>query len=115
MKKKKNPAPDVPKKAPKKIPDQKEFTPLYPNDLPLQEKWYTNASLQQLMEVSRGTIYSYRRKGLLRTHKWGGTIRFNKAYVDWMMENGGKKLSWFSMLFTLANNFDWLTDMVEMC
>jgi len=91
---------------------KKKIIPLYPLNLPLSDIWYTFADLMLIIKVKRGVIYSYIRKGILRPHDWGGTIRFNKAYVDWMFENGGKKLSWFGWLIAITHNFDWMIDMV---
>jgi hypothetical protein len=116
MKKKQNKrkASALPKAASKKnSPRKKEkIVPLYPPDLPLSEKWYTYADLVIMIQVKRGAIYRYIQKGILRKHYWGGTPRFNKTYVDWMFENGGKKLSWFGWLIAITHNFDWMIDMM---
>jgi hypothetical protein len=91
---------------------KKEIVPLYPPDLSLSEKWYTYTDLEQIINVKRGVIYGYTRKGILRLHNWGGTVRFNKAYVDWMFENGGKKFTWFGWLLAITHSFDYVTDLV---
>lgn len=91
---------------------KKEFIPLYPPDLPLSDTWYTYADLILIIKVGRGAIYRYIQMGILRVHAWGGTVRFNKAYVDWMFENGGKKFTWIGWLMALINNFDWAADLV---
>lgn len=86
---------------------KKKIVPLYPPDLPLSDIWYTFADLTIKINVKRGAIYRYIKKGILRAHYWGGTVRFNKAYVDWMFENGGKKFTWFGWLIALTQYFDW--------
>jgi hypothetical protein len=117
MKKKQNKrkAGALPKAAsPKNNPPQKKkkFVPLYPLDLPLSDTWYTYSDLIIMIKVERGAIHRYSKRGLLRAHRWGRTVRFNKAYVDWMFENGGKKFTLFGWLVALTHNFDRMVDMM---
>lgn len=78
---------------PVKKSKKKKVVPLWPENLPLDEIWYTFADLMALLKVGRTSIDRYRNMGLLRHHKWGSTLRFNKAYVDWMIQNGDIKLT----------------------
>lgn len=90
---------------------EKKVTDLPPDDLPLSDEWLTIADLVDRFQVKRGVIYRYRIEGILRAHKWGGTVRFNKTYVDWMIQNGGK-FAWLGWLLAVSNNFDWLMDWI---
>jgi hypothetical protein len=38
----------------------------------------------------------------------GRTLRFNKAYVDRLIQNRNKKLSWISPLLAVTNSFAWV-------
>jgi len=83
-----------------------EVKQLSPDDLPLSDTWYHMDDLITMFKVKRPTIDRYRLMGILRHHKWGGTLRFNKTYVDWMIKNGGRKLS--CILWLLSTwNWEW--------
>lgn len=92
--------------------NRKGIVYLSPADLPLTDKWFTISELEIMFNVKRGVISRYRQAGILRPHKWGGTLRFNKTYVDWMIQNGGKKFTWLGWLLALTNNFEWVADLL---
>ena len=75
---------------------------LPPADLPLSDTWYHFSDLMEMFKVSRSTIDRYIKLGILLTHKWGGTLRFNKTYVDWMIQNGNRNFSWIIALLSSA-------------
>ena len=83
-----------------------EVKQLSPDDLPLSDTWYHMDDLITMFKVKRPTIDRYRLMGILRHHKWGGTLRFNKTYVDWMIKNGGRKLSCIVWLLSTWN-WEW--------
>jgi len=75
-----------------------------PADLPLSDTWYHFSDLMQMFKVSRSTVSRYISKGILLYHKWGGTIRFNKTYVDWMVQNGNRNFSWIIAFLSTAES-----------
>lgn len=95
------------------LPKKNEIVYLSPPDLPLTDEWYTVADLMKMFKVERGAVSRYRKSGILRPHKWGGTLRFNKTYVDWMIHNGGNKLLSIICLMAIPD-IDWLMDMAWM-
>ena len=76
-----------------------------PVDLPLSDTWYHFSDLMEMFKVSRSTIDRYIKSGILLTHKWGGTLRFNKTYVDWMIQNGNRNFSWIIAFISSADSF----------
>jgi len=86
----------------KKATKKKKLKNPPPADLPLSDTWYHFADLMGMFKVSRSTIERYVGSGILFKHKWGTTIRFNKTYVDWMINNGNRNFSWIIALLTTA-------------
>jgi len=82
-------------------------------DLPLSDTWYHFADLMRILKVSRPTLDRYIKSGMLFKHKWGGTRRFNKSYVDWMIQGNRGKLSWFIALITSAESFGIVASLTE--
>jgi hypothetical protein len=78
---------------------------LPPDDLPLSDVWFYSAEVEQMLKVKSRTINRWCNKGILVKHNWLGTIRFNKAYVDWLIEYGGRRFSWILALAGSAMNF----------
>lgn len=75
-----------------------------PLDLPLAEKWYPFKEVMAMLELTRPVINRLIKSGLLITHKWGGTLRINKAYLDWMLENGKRVFSILVFLITMESD-----------
>lgn len=75
-----------------------------PLDLPLADKWYQYQDLMMLLDVKRNVLTGYIRSGILISHKWGGTRRINKAYVDWMIKNGQKLYSFLIPVFMVGSD-----------
>ena len=63
-----------------------------PLDLPLAKEWYYCDEVMTELKVTRDVLNNFINTGLLITHKWGGTMRINKAYLDWMIVNGMRVL-----------------------
>jgi hypothetical protein len=59
-----------------------------PLDLPLSKEWFYCDEVMTELKVTRDVLNKFIKKGLLITHEWGGTMRINKAYLDWMIVNG---------------------------
>jgi|GEM_PF-2732125 len=94
--------------------NKKQDRPVYVfPDLPLSETWFHLADLMDMFKVSRTTIDRYIRTGCLFKHKWGGTLRFNKSYVDWMIQGNRGKLSWFIAMITYADSFGIVNSLTE--
>ena len=75
-----------------------------PIDLPLAEKWYLFKEVMVMLELTRPVVNKLIKSGLLVTHKWGGTLRINKAYLDWMLENGKRIFSFLASILTLGSD-----------
>lgn len=99
---KNKPVPKKPVAKAKKATPKKKLKNPPPPDLPLSDTWYHFADLMGMFKVSRTTIRRYVRLGILFKHKWGTTIRFNKTYVDWMVNNGNRNFSWIIAFLTTA-------------
>ena len=95
---KKAPAKKTPAKKPKsktkKVTRKKKPIQVPPDDLPLSDKWLYYAELVQTFRVGSKTINRWCGRGLLVKFEWDGTIRFNQAHVDWLIEYGRRKFSW---------------------
>jgi hypothetical protein len=90
---KKTPA-KKPKSEFKKVTRKRKPIEPPPDDLPLSDTWLYFAEVEQMFKVKPRTINRWCEKGILVKHDWLGTIRFNKAYIDWMIEYGSRKYSW---------------------
>ena len=88
-----------------KVMRKKKQIVLPPDDLPLSDIWFFSAELEQMFRVKPRTISRWCDKGILVKHNWLGTIRFNKAYVDWLIEYGRRKFSWILAVAGSAINF----------
>lgn len=75
-----------------------------PLDLPLSDTWYHYHHLMQMFNVKREVIDGYIKSGILISHKWGGTLRINKVYLDWMIDNGKRIFSILVFLFTMQSD-----------
>ena len=75
-----------------------------PLDLPLAEKWYHFKEVMTMLNLTRPVINGFIKSGLLITHKWGGTLRINKAYLDWMVESGKRVFSFLAAILTLGSD-----------
>ncbi len=75
-----------------------------PLDLPLSEKWYPFKDVMVMLKLTRPVIDRLIKSGLLITHKWGGTLRINKAYLDWMLENGKRVFSFLAPIITIGSD-----------
>lgn len=82
-------------------------------DLPLSDTWYHFADLMKMLKVSRPTIDRYIKSGILLKHKWGGSQRFNKSYVDWMIQGNRDKLSWIIAMITYVDSFEIVGSLTE--
>ena len=75
-----------------------------PPDLPLAEKWYLFKDVMVMLELTRPVVDRLIKSGLLITHKWGGTMRINKAYFDWMVEKGKRVFCLLAPILSLGND-----------
>ena len=75
-----------------------------PPDLPLAEKWYLFKDVMIMLELTRPVIDRLIKSGLLITHKWGGTLRINKAYFDWMVEKGKRIFSLLAPILIMGSD-----------
>ena len=98
----KKPAAKKPVAKTKKAAPKEKLKNPPPADLPLSDTWYHFADLMGMFKVSRTTLRRYITLGILFKHKWGTTIRFNKTYVDWMVNNGNRNFSWIIAFLTTA-------------
>ena len=94
--------------------NKKQDPPVYVfPDLPLSETWFHFADLMEMFKVSRTTLDRYISTGILFKHKWGGTHRFNKSYVDWMIQGNRGKLSLILSLLMCSDSFDTIFSLTE--
>lgn len=75
-----------------------------PPDLPLGENWYLFKDVMIMLKLTRPVIDRLIKSGLLITHKWGGTLRINQAYLDWMVKNGKRIFSLLAPILTLGSD-----------
>jgi hypothetical protein len=71
-----------------------------PLDLPLAEKWYLFKDVMSMLDLTRPVIDRLIKSGLLI----GNTLRINKAYFDWMIENGKRIFSFLAPILTLGSD-----------
>ena len=75
-----------------------------PIDLPLAEKWYHFNDVMIMLKSTRPVVNRLIKSGLLVTHKWGGTLRINKAYLDWMLQNGKRIYSFLATILMIGSD-----------
>ena len=56
-----------------------------------EKEFYTNEEVMELLNISRRTLYSYRKEGKIRTIKKENTIRFSKKDIDGFKEEIDEK------------------------
>ena len=56
-----------------------------------EKEFYTNEEVMELLNISRRTLYSYRKEGKIRSIKKENTIRFSKKDIDGFKEEIDEK------------------------